>query len=742
MARGLGTLVVDLILKAGGFESDMGRASKTTQKRMKEIEKSVKDAGKVIGVALVAGATAATVALKGAIDNADELSKAAQKIGIPTDVLSSLKYAGDLADVSFEQLQSGLGKLIKFQAAAAQGGKEQTQVFEAFGIAVKDTEGNLRATQDVIGEFADVFKALPDGPEKTALALRVFGKAGAELIPLLNAGSAGLRKQADELERLGGKVTPEAGRQAEAFNDNLTRLQVAVGGLANQVASDLLPDLVSLADQFVETSTAGDGINETARGIADSLRVLGKVALAIGDVFQGVAQGILAVYEAGKLLNPARLQGTIKNGEIKQSFIGAKDFASASASEFSSALGRFTDEPKPSSGYSLDYVPKNISGPSSRGTLSKKDRETQAAARSLYMPEISDKPAKIKKEKTEIEKLLSSYQSLEDSLKSQVALYGEKTEVAKLTYDLENGELSKLDGAQKQNLLNLAEELDAKNEADKKTQEGKALTESLISPLEKINEERAKAKELLDAGAISQETYNRAMEASFAPAKQLLEDIKFESELIKLTNAERETAIQLRGMDTDSINKYGEEILALNQKIQDDFKAADAMDNFRSSFEDAFASILDGSKSIKDAFTDLGDAIVAQIARMIAQDWVNKLFGEQGSTGGGGFGDLISGFFSSFSSGSSGGFDLSGTAGFATGGTPPVGVPYIVGENGPELRIDKSPGLIVPNHKLGLLGGGQNVTVNFSTSTPMSRQTQDQLAQVVFNANRRASRTI
>jgi phage-related minor tail protein len=46
--------------------------------------------------------------------------------------------------------------------------------------------------------------------------------------------------------------------------------------------------------------------------------------------------------------------------------------------------------------------------------------------------------------------------------------------------------------------------------------------------------------------------------------------------------------------------------------------------------------------------------------------------------------------------------------GFANGGQPPVGVPSIVGERGPELFIPNTPGTIVPNHALS--GGGQAIT--------------------------------
>ena len=64
----LGRLVVDLLLKSGSFESSMERAAKSSKKRMKEIEQSANNAGKVLGTALAAGAVAAGAALKAAID--------------------------------------------------------------------------------------------------------------------------------------------------------------------------------------------------------------------------------------------------------------------------------------------------------------------------------------------------------------------------------------------------------------------------------------------------------------------------------------------------------------------------------------------------------------------------------------------------------------------------------------------------------------------------------------------------
>lgn len=146
--------------------------------------------------------------------------------------MAGFKYAAELSGVSIDQLQTGLSKLIKFQQDAAQGGTESTRVFEAFGIAVKDAEGNLRSTEGLLKEFATIFKALPDGPEKAALALKVFGKSGLELIPLLNAGADGIQDMTDRARELGLVFDADAGAKADEFNDKLDELKGAVDGLA------------------------------------------------------------------------------------------------------------------------------------------------------------------------------------------------------------------------------------------------------------------------------------------------------------------------------------------------------------------------------------------------------------------------------------------------------------------------------------------------------------------------------
>lgn len=177
--------------------------------------------------AFAAGAAAATaamgVAVQGAIDHADELNKASQKAGVAVESLSRLAYAAKLSDVALGQLTGGLQKLSKGMLEAANG-DGPAKAFRALGVTVTDTNGRLRDSNAVFSELADRFSRMEDGSTKTALAIQIFGKSGADLIPLLNSGADGLARMADEADRMGATISDKTARSAEEFNDTLTRI--------------------------------------------------------------------------------------------------------------------------------------------------------------------------------------------------------------------------------------------------------------------------------------------------------------------------------------------------------------------------------------------------------------------------------------------------------------------------------------------------------------------------------------
>lgn len=213
-----------------------------------------------IGLSATAAAAALVAVTKAAADYGDQLDNMSQRTGVAVEDLAKLQYAAKLSDTSAEALGKGLGNLSKLMAGAAAGGAESGKMFEKFGVDLRNTDGTVRATSDVLFELADVFSAMPDGPEKTALAMDLFGKKmGQELIPLLNQGSAGLKAMGDEAERLGLVLSAEQAKAAADFNDNLDRLGQLSKSVGVSIGNSMIPWLNKMIGEMNAAAKSSDG---------------------------------------------------------------------------------------------------------------------------------------------------------------------------------------------------------------------------------------------------------------------------------------------------------------------------------------------------------------------------------------------------------------------------------------------------------------------------------------------------
>lgn len=281
----IGALRVNLGIDTAAFSSGL----KSAQSSLKGFGTGMMK----VGAAITAAGTGLAIALKSQIDSADEMSKAAAKFGVPIEQLSQLAYAGKLSDLSLDQVGTALGKLSKNMAGFGDDAKGAVKAFSDVGVSATNADGSLRPTLDVLTDLADSFAGMADGPAKTAAAMAIFGKAGADMIPLLNGGGQALRDMMQEADALGLTLTQDVGSSAENFNDNITRLQTTIGGLATQVASALVPVLSRLSDAVVNVSTWFRNLSpETQRFLAVGTALgiaLGPVVVAIGAIAVGIA---------------------------------------------------------------------------------------------------------------------------------------------------------------------------------------------------------------------------------------------------------------------------------------------------------------------------------------------------------------------------------------------------------------------------------------------------------------------
>lgn len=288
-------------MNSSGFSKGMKNASSNMARFNKNLQKSMKVAG--IAVAAVAGAV--SLAVKGVLNDVDAMAKSSRKIGIPVDELSRLRHAADLSGISMGGLENGLKRLSANMYDAGQGIGEGAKAFKALGINVKNSDGSLKSSTQVMTELSNVFAVMPDGAEKTALAMRLMGKSGADMIPMLNGGADALKSMIAEADNLGIVITPEMAANAELFNDNLTRLGAAVKGLVVQLTAALAPTLakisqyaVDLANSFKNLSPAFKEMVVIAASLTAGLIALSIPLAAVALTFGALSLPVMAVVAA------------------------------------------------------------------------------------------------------------------------------------------------------------------------------------------------------------------------------------------------------------------------------------------------------------------------------------------------------------------------------------------------------------------------------------------------------------
>ena len=222
----------------------LGNSMQGVQGKVKNLQTAVGGlTGALKGLAAGLAVGAFTAFVKQGIDAADAMGKAAARTGVAAQALLGMQNAAALADVSNEQLIKGLTKLNVNLVAAAEGNDELNKRFKQLGITIKAQDGTLKSTEQIFREISDRFADMPDGAQKAAAAVSLFGKSGVELITLLNSGAA-------SFDEFNYKLSDEFAARSEYFNDSITKMGFKTQGFQMQLMDALLPALQSILDEF------------------------------------------------------------------------------------------------------------------------------------------------------------------------------------------------------------------------------------------------------------------------------------------------------------------------------------------------------------------------------------------------------------------------------------------------------------------------------------------------------------
>jgi hypothetical protein len=189
-------------------------------------------------------------------------------------------------------------------------GKGASDAFRELQVSITNSDGTLRSSGDVMLDIANKFKAMEDGPKKAALAMKLMGRGGAELIPMLNMGG-------DAIEKMSVKMTAAFAEDMNKYADKLTMLGGKVGAFGADIAILLLPHLEKLTDNLIKGLDAFRSLDPSVQGLIIKVGGLGIGFLLLAPAIMGVI-GVLGFL--GKALG---LLGGLKIGATIAGWAGA-----------------------------------------------------------------------------------------------------------------------------------------------------------------------------------------------------------------------------------------------------------------------------------------------------------------------------------------------------------------------------------------------------------------------------------
>lgn len=179
-------------------------------------------------------------------DFADRLIDTSRKLGISTEFLQSWNHAAQQNGVSVNASNMALQRFSRRIAEAASGQGELSKTIEALKIPLRDQDGNMRKTTDILSDYADAIKGAESQQERLRLAFKAFDSEGVGMVNILQDGSAGLKQMTADAIQL-GVVTEQKALRA------INRLSNSIKAMATQVlgnAAEKMGQFVSAIEEL------------------------------------------------------------------------------------------------------------------------------------------------------------------------------------------------------------------------------------------------------------------------------------------------------------------------------------------------------------------------------------------------------------------------------------------------------------------------------------------------------------
>ena len=273
-------------IKAGRAYVELGVGDKLTaglkhaQARLKAFGAAMTAMGtKVLAVGLGLAAPL-IVGVKNFITLGDAIAKMSRRTGVGVGALSELAYAAELSGTSMEGLENGLRRM---QRSIYDAGRDLSTAVDGLadlGLSFKQLDG--MAPEDQLSVMAEALSRIEDPSRRAAIAMTLLGRAGTQLLPMFEQGSAGLEAMRKKARDLGLSMSGEDALAAERLTDAFTAVWRVIKQVGFAIGAALAPQLTDITEKAAAwTSTAITWINQN-KGMIVSVAKLAAGAIGAG----------------------------------------------------------------------------------------------------------------------------------------------------------------------------------------------------------------------------------------------------------------------------------------------------------------------------------------------------------------------------------------------------------------------------------------------------------------------------
>jgi len=241
--------------------------------------KNVASGAMMVASAGVAAAGALVNIGTQAAENADAIDEGSQALGVSAEGYQEWAYILDQNGMSIDSFGTSMKGLVK---TMTDGSLKSSGALDSLGLSLEDLEG--MSQEDLLDTVVTSFQDLPEGVDKSKLAMDVFGKSGLDMLPVLNQAAGSLDGLKTKAHEYGMVMSDEAVASGAELGDSMATLQMAGSGLMNSLGTSFVPLIQSVVDLILDNLPMIQGlIADIAPILTDALKTVVPVLLQMAE---------------------------------------------------------------------------------------------------------------------------------------------------------------------------------------------------------------------------------------------------------------------------------------------------------------------------------------------------------------------------------------------------------------------------------------------------------------------------